>query len=290
LAQTGFSTTQNTATIIGGERILTTSKFLAVDNAAAIALGAEPLKPEKSFNLTAGLTYELANALHITVDAYHLSIKDRIVKTDFLGTANNGGPAVANILNAAGISGVDSAQFFINGVDTRTEGVDIVADYTLRHDKLGTFRPSIAYSYAKSTITHIADNPPELASLNVVLFGRQGQIDLVRGTPRDKLILTANWHIWRLHNLVRLTRYGKYTEASTTAGFDVVFGPKAVTDIDVGYDLTENVAIALGAYNVFNVYPDKKGAIALDGSGAYGNFAPYGLSGGFYYARLSVNL
>ncbi|HKO47857.1 MAG TPA: TonB-dependent receptor, partial [Polyangiaceae bacterium] len=290
LAQTGFSTTQNTATIIEGERIRTTSKFLAVDNAAAIALGAEPLKPEKSFNLSAGLTYELARALHITVDAYHLSIKDRIVKTDFLGTANNGGTAVADILNASGITGVDSAQFFINGVDTRTQGVDIVADYTLRHDKLGTFKPSFAYSYAKSTITRVAENPPELAALDVVLFGRQGQIDLVRGTPRDKMILTANWHIWRLHNTVRLTRYGKYTEASTTPGFDVVFGPKAVADIDVAYDLTDNVSLALGAYNVFNVYPDKKGAIALDGSGVYGNFAPFGLSGGFYYARLSVNL
>jgi len=90
--------------------------------------------------------------------------------------------------------------------------------------------------------------------------------------------------------LVRVTRYGKYTEASTTPGFDATFGAKAITDIDIGYDLTQNVAVALGAYNVFNVYPDKKGAIAIDGSGVYGNFAPFGLSGGFYYARLSVNL
>jgi len=290
LAQTGFSTTQNTATIIGGERVRTTSKFLAVDSPAAIALGAEPLRPEKSFNVSGGLTYELARALHVTVDGYYLNIKDRIVKTDFLGTANNGGAAVAGILSEAGITGVDSAQFFINGVDTRTLGFDIVADYTLRHEKLGTFKPSVAYSYSNSKITHLADNPPELASLNVVLFGRQGQIDLVRSTPRAKLILTGNWNIWRLHTLVRLTRYGKYVEASTTPGFDTTYGAKAITDIDVGYDLTQNVTVALGAYNVFNVYPDKKGPIAVDGSGVYGNFAPFGLSGGYYYARLSVNL
>jgi iron complex outermembrane recepter protein len=290
LAQTGFSTTQNTVTVIAGERVRTTSKFLAVDSAAAVALGAQPLKPEKSFNVSGGLTYELARALHVTLDGYYLKIKDRIVKTDFLGTANNGGTAVADILNQAGVTGVDSAQFFMNGVDTRTLGFDIVADYTLRHEQLGTFKPSVAYSYSNSKITRLAENPPELASLNVVLFGRQGQIDLVRSTPRAKLVLTANWNIWRLHNLVRLTRYGQYVEASTTPGFDTTYGAKAVTDVDVGYDLTENVTVALGAYNVFNIYPDKKGPLAVDGSGAYGNFAPFGLTGGYYYARLSVNL
>lgn len=290
LAQTGFSTTQNTATIIEGNRISTTSKFLSVDSAAAVALGAQPLKPEKSFNVTSGLTYELARALHVTLDGYYIKIKDRIVKTDFIGTANNGGSAVKDILAEAGVTGVDSAQFFINGVDTRTLGFDLVADYTLRHETWGTFKPSLAYSYANSKITHLAENPPQLAPLNVVLFGRQGQIDLVRATPRAKFILAANWHIWRFHNLVRVTRYGKYTEASTTPGFDATFGAKAITDIDIGYHLTQDVAVAVGAYNVFNVYPDKKGAIAIDGSGVYGNFAPFGLSGGFYYARLSVNL
>ena len=172
----------------------------------------------------------------------------------------------------------------------RTEGVDVVAEYTLRHKDLGTFKPSIAYSYAQSKITHVIDNPSELSALNVVLFGRQGRRDLVHATPKDKLVLTGNWSVWRLHNTVRLTRYGTYTEASTTPGFDVKFGAKAVTDVDVAYDVTENVSLALGAYNVFNVYPDRKGALAVDGSGAYGNFAPFGLSGGFYYARLGVNL
>jgi iron complex outermembrane receptor protein len=122
------------------------------------------------------------------------------------------------------------------------------------------------------------------------MFGRQGQIDLVKGTPRDKFVLTGNWNIWRFHNTVRLTRYGQYTEASTTAGGDATFGAKGITDVDVTYDLTDNVSIAGGAYNVFNVYPDRHGALAIDGSGAYGSFAPFGLSGGFYYARLGVNL
>ena len=112
----------------------------------------------------------------------------------------------------------------------------------------------------------------------------------MRGAPRDKTVLAGNWSIWRFHNTLRLTRYGRYIEASTTAGGDARFGAKGITDVDVAYDVTDNVSLALGAYNVFNVYPDKKGPVAIDGSGAYGSFAPFGLSGGFYYARLGVNL
>jgi iron complex outermembrane receptor protein len=287
LAQTAFSTTQNTVTIIGNTPTQTTSKFLPVDSAAAIALGAKPLTPEKSLNYTAGITYE-TGPLRLTVDAYQIRIDHRIVKTEFLGTSANGGSAIKAILLANGVTGVDSAQFFINGVDTRTRGIDAVADYSLRTDSLGTFRLSAAYSYNKTKILSIASNPAQLGSLNVVLFGRQAQRDLVVALPRDKVVLTGNWTLGRLHALLRLTRYGKYIESSNVASGDRTFAAKWVTDLDIGYDITRTITLSAGANNLFNVYPSKNGLIAYDGSGAYGNFAPFGLSGGFYYGRLGI--
>ncbi|RZM06587.1 MAG: TonB-dependent receptor, partial [Sphingomonas sp.] len=149
LAQTGFSTTQNTTTVIGNTPVSTIAKFLPVNSAAAMALGAQPLKPEKSLNYTAGITYE-AGALHLTLDAYQIRVDDRIVKTEFLGTASNGGTAIRDILIANGVTGVDSAQFFTNAIDTRTRGIDAVAEYTLRTTGLGAFRLSAAYSYNKT--------------------------------------------------------------------------------------------------------------------------------------------
>ena len=289
LAQTGFSTTQNTTTIVGTTPTSIVSKFLPVDSAAAIALGAKPLKPEKSLNYSAGITYE-TGALHLTVDGYQIRVDDRIIKTEFLGTAANGGSAIAAILLANGITGVNSAQFFINGVDTRTRGIDAVADYALRTRGLGTFRLSAAYSYNKTKILSIANNPAQLASLNVVLFAHQAQSDLTRGLPHDKVVLTDDWSLGRAHALLRLTRFGKYTEASTAASGDRSFGAKWVTDLDVGYDVTKHVTVSVGANNLFNVYPQRNGLIAADGSGAYGNFAPFGLDGGFYYGRVSVTL
>ena len=290
LSQTGFSTTQNTTTIVAGHPVSTISKFLPVDSAAAIALGARPLKPEKSLNYTAGVTYE-HGGLHLTVDAYQIRIDHRIVKTEFLGTASNGQAVVAAILAGNGISGVDSAQFFINGVDTRTRGIDAVADYTLRTSRFGSVQLSAAYSYNKTKILHIAANPPQLGS-SVVLFAHQAQSDLTQSLPHDKLVLTGDWSLDKVHALVRLTRFGKYVEAgtATNGSADRTFGAKWVTDLEIGYDITDRIMLSAGANNLFDVYPNKNGLIAYDGSGAYGNFAPFGLDGGFYYGRLSLKI
>jgi iron complex outermembrane recepter protein len=287
LAQTAFSTTQNTVTVIGNDRVNTTSKFLPVTSLAAQALGAKPLKPEKSLNFTAGITYE-KGPLRLTIDGYQIRVDDRIVKTEFLGTAANGGTAIKNILIANGINNVDSAQFFTNAIDTRTRGIDAVAEYTLRTDRLGSFRLNAAYSYNRTKILNIASNPAQLSSLNVVLFGRQAQQDLIVATPRSKVVLTNDWSLGRIHALARLTRYGSYVEASNVASGDRTFGAKWVTDLDLGYDVNDHVTLSVGANNLFDVYPQKNGIVAYDGSGAYGNFAPFGLSGGSYYGRVSV--
>ena len=290
LAQTGFSTTQNTTTVINGSPASITSKFLPVDSAAAIALGAKPLKPEKSLNYTAGLTYE-HGGFHATVDAYQIRIDHRIVKTEFLGTAANGQAVVAAILAANGITGVNSAQFFINGVDTRTRGIDAVADYTWRTGGLGTFRLSAAYSYNKTRILNIAPNPAQLGT-SVVLFAHQAQSDLTRALPHDKVVLTSDWSLDKWHALGRLTRFGQYVEAGTAAdgSSDRTFGAKWITDLEIGYDITDRITLSAGANNLFDVYPQKHGLIAYDGSGAYGQFAPFGLDGGFYYGRLDLRI
>jgi len=287
LAQTGFSTTQNTVTVIGNSRVSTTSKFLPVNSAAALALGAQPLKPEKSLNFTGGITFE-RGPVRLTVDAYQIRVDDRIVKTEFLGTASNGGAAIKTILVANGIANVDSAQYFTNAIDTRTRGIDAVAEYTLRTAGLGSFRLNAAYSYNRTRILDIIDNPAQLSSLNVVLFGRQAQRDLLVATPRTKIVFSTDWSSGSLHALARVTRYGGYTESSTVAASDKSFGAKWITDLDFGYDLSKNLTISAGANNLFDVYPDRNGLIAYDGSGRYGNFAPFGLSGGFYYGRVTA--
>jgi iron complex outermembrane receptor protein len=281
LAQSGFATTQNTVLVTGNTVNSITTKFLPVDSTAAIALGAKPLKPEISLNYSGGISYE-AGPFHVTVDGYQVKIDHRIVKTEILT-----GPAITAILVANGVNNVASGQFFINGVDTRTRGIDAVAEYALHTGRFGTSRLSVAYSYYKTKILSVVDNPAQLPA-NVVLFGRQARRDLLVATPHDKVVLTDDWSLGKAHATLRLTRYGKYTESSNVASGDRTFGAKWVTDLDIGYDLTDHVTLSAGANNLFDVYPNKNGLIAYDGSGGYGNFAPFGLDGGFYYGRLAV--
>ena len=294
LAQQGFSTSQNTSITIGGDRVPQLVKFLAPNDPIAGFLGAKPLTPERSLNFTGGATYE-SGPFRLTVDAYQIRIKDRIVKTEILNSAEATriltSPAVAAILAARGVPGFSSGQFFINGVDTRTRGIDLVAEYNLRTADLGTFHFGAAYSYNKTKILRVAPNPANLT--NTVLFGRQARSDLTSANPRDKLVLNSDWTIGPVRTALRVTRFGKYREAgtsNTSTVDDRTFGAKWVTDLDVSVQVNQTINLAVGANNLFDVYPDPIGVVqANTGLGLYGNFAPFGLSGGFYYARVGVS-
>jgi iron complex outermembrane recepter protein len=293
LAQQGFSTSQNTGIILNGDFVTQLVKFLAPNDPIAGYFGAKPLTPEKSLNFTAGATFE-KGPFRLTVDAYQIRIKDRIVKTEILNSAEAKSiltsPEVTAILAARGVPGISSAQFFINGVDTRTRGIDVVSEYTLRIADLGELKLNAAYSYNKTKLLRVADNPANLS--NTILFGRQARADLVRATPRDKLVLSADWSIGPVRSLLRVTRFGKYTETGTSqisTADDRTFSAKWITDLDISAQVSPAINLAVGANNLFDVYPDPIGVTqAATGLGLYGNFAPFGLSGGFYYARLGV--
>jgi iron complex outermembrane receptor protein len=166
----------------------------------------------------------------------------------------------------------------------------VVSEYTLRTVSAGQFRFGAAYSYNKTKILRVAPNPSNLT--NTLLFGRQARIDLTSATPRDKLILNADWEIGPVRAALRVTRFGTYTEAgssNTSTADDRTFGPKWVSDLDVSVQVTPAINLAVGANNLFDVYPDPVGVIQQNtGAQYYGNFAPFGLSGGFYYARVGV--
>ena len=305
LAQAGFSTTQNTSGFdAAGRRVSFQSKFLRVDSPEAKALGATPLTPEKSLNYSLGVTFEPFRDLRITLDAYQIDITDRIVKSEQLS-----GPAVTAILAAKGFSGLTNGQYFTNAVDTRTRGVDFVAEYQQSLGDFGRVHWSVVVAGNATKIRSVKPNPAALNSLgsSYVLFGRLARRQLTVSAPRDRITLGADWRLGKLAVNLRNTRYGKYVEPSTVASGDLHFSPKWIADLDISYDLTPSITVSAGANNLFAKKPDRIGAIVADstlptspinyqnnptyglgwtGSGAYGTNSPFGLNGGFYYTRL----
>ncbi len=219
------------------------------------------------------------------MDAYQIRIRDRIVQTSLLT-----GSAVSAILVANGFAPGQSAQYYTNGADTRTNGVDVVGEYTSDFKQYGLVKWSAGYAWDKTEITHLKSTPTVLQNLGYALFNRQQQGDLTVGTPRDKLVFGGNWLYERFTTDLRLTRYGQYTETGTVASNDRVYGAKWITDLDVAFEASKHVTVAVGANNLFDVYPDKIGIVdAKTGTGAYGSFSPFGITGGFYYARLAYS-
>lgn len=130
-----------------------------------------------------------------------------------------------------------------------------------------------------------------LAAAGLVLVGR-GQIgNFTVGTPRNKQIASAEWTIQKFTANLRVTRYGKVTQRnSANPNLDETVSPTGIVDLDLAYDLTENLRISLGANNLTDVMPDivqpaNRGAAS--GPFSYFNqFSPFGIAGGFYYAKV----
>lgn len=264
-----------------------TNQILPVSNPAAIALGAQPLRPEKSVDASAGFTLNPSSNFSVTVDGYIVTVSDRIVLSSILQ-----GPAVNTILVANGLSPNLTGQYFTNAADTRTVGADIIATYRKNLGSLGNIRLSVAVNLNHTKITKIAPNPAALSSLGstYTLFDRPSQGYLTNAFPESKVALGANWSIGPFDLNLQGIRYDKFVAPGANATLDRSFSAKFITNLQVRYHLTKQVSIAAGADNIFNVYPDANNIpLAQYGYNQYPRFGPFGFTGGSYYGRLQID-
>jgi iron complex outermembrane receptor protein len=290
---------------------------VAVNSPVAQALGSNPLKPEKSVNLSAGLTANPFRGLTITADVYKIKIRDRIVLTENLGAAGSGtaaqNTAVNAILVANGFPSVGAARFFINGLDTTTWGVDLVGAYRFDAGGLGKWNLTAAYNYNKNRIDKRLNDLGPLAEIpGLVLFGRVEGIRFTHGQPRDKVVLSADGEIRTFGLTARTTRYGKVVSPGAAAPLapnqtsltafgpdDIFLGAKWITDLEVRWK-PGRFELAIGANNLFDVYPDRSPfglrPAAIGGSYPvnqefipFSIFSPFGFNGRFVYGRAAVN-
>ena len=292
---------------------------VAVNSPVAQALGSNPLKPEKSVNLSGGVTANPMRGLTITLDVYRIKIKDRIVLTENLGAAGSGtsaqNAAVNAILVANGFPSIGAARFFINGLDTTTKGIDLVGAYRFNAGDIGTWNLTAAYNYNKNKIDRRLNALGPLAQIpGLVLFGRVEGIRFTNGQPRDKIVLSADGDISDFGVTARTTRYGKVVSPGAAAPLapnqtsltafgpdDIFLGAKWITDLEVRWKpMKDRFELAVGANNVFDVYPDRSpfGPRPSSIGGFYpvnqefipfSIFSPFGFNGRFLYGRAAVN-
>jgi iron complex outermembrane receptor protein len=276
---------------------------LPPNSPAAAILGVKPLQPEASTSYSAGIVAHPLENLSVTIDAYSISLRNRIVGTGSL-YGSGGTPISPTVPLAIAAHGniLDPTVTFtgvtllLNGISTLTQGVDVSATYLTDFGDFGSVNWTLAGNYNDTSISKIIPTPVALGP-GVQLFDQQSKSYLTHANPKEKVGLSANWTLdaWSVN--LRETFYGP-TSADLTPDGSAYYTNKvkstAITDLEIDYNYLENWTIAVGANNLFDQRPETIGVLdpstLQDGSNVVGaplSISPYGMNGGFYYARLT---
>lgn len=257
---------------------------------AGLALGGSPLQAEESVNYSLGFVVR-NGPFELTADAYRIDIDDRIILSETLtgsATADPGtNPRV--IYDLLEPYGATAARFFINGVNTETTGLDVVARYRAETAAGHRLDFTLAGNVNDFKVTKTPVTESGLLPTPQSLFGRQATYRFEEGTPPWKVVFQTDWEAQKLGGTFRLTGYGDVLAAGATPATDLQLGEALVADVEARYRFTDNVTLAIGADNVLDQYT-RQNLPANSNSGAlpWSNFSPYGFNGRYVYGRLSV--
>ncbi|MEO6799443.1 MAG: TonB-dependent receptor [Rhodanobacter sp.] len=266
--------------------------LVPVNNPLAMLLGSEPLTPEKSRNFTAGAVWNPTNALSMSLDAYQITVTNRIALSSSISLST---PAVISYLAANGITNLQYSglSYFTNAGTVKTQGVDLVTSYRSDFGDDGTLLSTLSYGYHKNKVTDVKPNPAVLNALGVIFqrLNRSAIKGLLADTaPRSKVILTEDYNVGRWGLTGTLTRYGRITAYGSTSYLDdVIYPHKWLLDLALNYN-RDAWTFTVGADNVLNTYP-KRTPVGDDQNGAfpYSSSSPFGFQGAYVYGKVAYH-
>lgn len=265
------------------------------NGAIARALGGVDLEAEDSVNVSAGVVWR-KGGFELTVDAYRIQIDDRIILSNLLQGSATAAPGTNARVIYDLLSGTDAtaARFFINGVDTETSGIDIVARNQVTLDNGGVFVLTGAANVNSYKVTRLpyTDTFSSTSTLpeRVALFGRQDVVRFEEGVPPWKTVFQADLSDGPWALTTRASTYGSVTSAGTSAATDSETGVRTLIDLEGRYRFTDNVSLAVGADNLFDTYPSQiSTTLNTTGASPFSSFSPFGFNGRYVYARLNLS-
>lgn len=281
------------------------------DSRPAQILGVPKLKQETSQNYSAGFTATPVHGLDVSVDAYMIKIKNRIILTNNFNGGND--TTLTRLLKE---SGATTANFFTNAIGTKAKGLEAVVSYHANFANENKLRISISATFMKNEVVKGANGKPLIKASQILVnsgqignyFNREDESRFEVANPRTKGNLTIDYDHKKIFMMVRLSYFGKVTYLDPTinpvdpASFpvnaftgqketlDEVFSPKMVTDLSVGYGLTKHLGVTVGANNLLDVYQDKHTHSSNVSLGRFiysRRVEQMGYNGRFVFARLS---
>jgi iron complex outermembrane recepter protein len=251
---------QSTQASFAGGTIVSSGLFNNISR-EAFALGIPKLTAEKSDNITLGLGLNPISNFSLTLDYYNITISDRVVYSSSIGSSSTTS-ALGKILAAGGLR---SVQFFINGIKTRTQGLDVVTSYkdlAIGQGKLGV---NIGGNFTlNNEILGLPNDPASIKADGASILNSQIKSLLVEGRPQFKIIGGLDYAMGKWNVVLNNTIFGptKFQDldngGSKMNNIKQVFSTAAVTDLNVGYAFSKHISASFTVNNLLNVLPSWK--------------------------------
>lgn len=219
-------------------------------------LGLPSLEPEKSTNITLGLGLRPTSQFSVTLDYYNIALKDRIILSTEIGASAGGNTPLDAILSANNLSDL---SFFVNGLDTRTSGLDFVASY--RNVELGEGKLNFNLS-GNYVIQNERDgavkNPALVEGAGQSVANKTQEALFFTSRPEFKMILGLDYTIDKWNISLGNTLFGPTTfyQQGLSDGLYTQFSTKLVTDLGLAYAVNDKMNISVNINNLFNVLPE----------------------------------
>jgi iron complex outermembrane receptor protein len=160
---------------------------------------------------------------------------------------------------------LESVQFFINGIKTKTQGLDFVASYKNIDLGSGKLAVNFAGNYnIANKILGSPNDPPAIKDAGATILNTQVKSLLQEGRPKYKVILGLDYAVGNFNAVLNNTLFGptKFQDldngGSVMKNIKQVFSPGVVTDLNIGYNFSKHISASFVVNNLFNVLPKWK--------------------------------
>ena len=274
----GQSTLQrisNSNSIVNDVVVQQISQLVSALSPIATARSGGGLEPETATSFSLGILSEIGS-VNVTLDYFYIDVEDRLSLFNSEIMASDAPLIIASEIN----SNVTNIQYYANDFNSTTQGFDFVASFPFKiwggNDTL-----SLAFNYTDTELD-VTNAKSPISNVNV-------RKEREEGIPKTRAVLTLSHLQGDISAMLRINYYGSFYNAQfNDVSLIEKVDPIIITDLEISYDITNSLVVALGANNVFDVFPDEYSEGRTPGflGAIYPLNSPSGFNGGYYYLRM----
>ena len=223
--------------------------LISATDPRAVALGGAELTEEKSLNYSVGVAGDVGDNWSVTADVYRIEVDDRIYRTGDLQSLVPGtDPMLPPVF--------ETVSFYTNAMDVVHTGLDLVVTGGFEYGGAASTDVTFAYAYNKIEVEgqKIVSGSQPVSDALVE--------DIENNYPNHRFTFSANTIFndqWDLK--FRLTYYGDHWDERGTIAVDSAqIDATVYADVELGFQVTESLKIALGGVNITDEFVGEIGA------------------------------